>query len=178
MKIAHLALLAFQVQNTLGFAPSAFTKTPIIQRPAIVDPSILADAHHHIDTATSFLSSLNLADASDLVDVVDAAPAAVTDAVATNSAAAADAVATTDSGNGWFGFLEGPIEYLLQAIHGALVGVGMSADAWGVTIIVMTTLIKLATYPLTVSQLESTNKMTVSMKTENTYIALCMFNHV
>jgi len=156
MKIAAVALLVFQVENTIGFAPAAFTKTPITQRPAIVDPSILADVHHHIDTTASFFSSLNIADASDLMD---AAPAAVTDVVATNTAAAADAVATTGSGNGWFGFLEGPIEYLLQAIHGALVSVGMSADAWGITIIAMTTFIKLGTYPLTASQLESTNKM-------------------
>ena len=163
MKIAAVALLVFQVENTIGFAPAAFTKTPITQRPAIVDPSILADVHHHIDTTASFFSSLNIADASDLMD---AAPAAVTDVVATNTAAAADAAATTGSGNGWFGFLEGPIEYLLQAIHGALVSVGMSADAWGLTIIAMTTFIKLGTYPLTASQLESTNKMQVSVLME------------
>lgn len=158
MKIVAAALLAFQVQNTLGFAPAAFTKTPITQRPAIVDPSIFADAHQHIDTAASFFSSLNIADASDLVDAAIAP--AVTDAVATNGAAAADAVAATaDPGNGWFGFLEGPIENLLQIIHTTLVGLGMSADAWGVTIIAMTSMIKLATYPLTASQLKSTTKM-------------------
>jgi hypothetical protein len=162
MKIVAAALLAFQVQNTLGFAPAAFTKTPITQRPAIVDPSIFADAHQHIDTAASFFSSLNIADASDLVDAAIAP--AVTDAVATNGAAAADAVAATaDPGNGWFGFLEGPIENLLQIIHTTLVGLGMSADAWGVTIIAMTSMIKLATYPLTASQLKSTTKMQVSV---------------
>jgi YidC/Oxa1 family membrane protein insertase len=36
---------------------------------------------------------------------------------------------------------------------------GMSADAWGVSIIAMTIVIKLVTFPLTKQQLESTNKM-------------------
>lgn len=42
-----------------------------------------------------------------------------------------------------------------------LTGMGMSADAWGVSIIVMTIVIKLLTFPLTKQQLESTNKMQV-----------------
>lgn len=67
--------------------------------------------------------------------------------------------ATADQGNGWFGFLTVPIEGLLQLIHSALVAVGVSADAWGVSIIMLTVLIKVLTFPLTKTQLESTTKM-------------------
>lgn len=74
-----------------------------------------------------------------------------------DAGAVVDEAAKSD--NGWFGFLTTPIELLLQAIHAALVSVGLSADAWGVTIIAMTLLIKLGTFPLTKTQLESTNKM-------------------
>lgn len=141
--IASTSLLLAQVQNTVAFVPSAsITKVPVTQRTAILDPSIFADAHQHVDTLSSVFSSINLADAAD--------------AVAASADAAAE-VAKDD--NGWFGFLEGPIEFLLGAIHSTLVGVGMNEDAWGVTIIAMTSIIKLATYPLTKQQLESTNKM-------------------
>lgn len=145
--IASTSLLLAQVQNTVAFVPSAsITKVPVTQRTAILDPSIFADAHQHVDTLSSIFSSINLADAAD--------------AVAASADAAAE-VAKDD--NGWFGFLEGPIEFLLGAIHSTLVGVGMNEDAWGVTIIAMTSIIKLATYPLTKQQLESTNKMQVSL---------------
>jgi YidC/Oxa1 family membrane protein insertase len=40
----------------------------------------------------------------------------------------------------------------------------IGTNAWGVSIIVMTVVIKAATYPLTRSQLESTNKMQVRQK--------------
>jgi len=52
-----------------------------------------------------------------------------------------------------------PIELLLQVIHQVLVSVGLDINAWGVSIITMTVVIKLITYPLTKQQLESTNKM-------------------
>ncbi|GAX15917.1 YidC/Oxa1 family membrane protein insertase [Fistulifera solaris] len=73
------------------------------------------------------------------------------------TADAATEVAKTD--NGWFGFLTGPIMFLLQLIHAGLVAVGVSANAWGVSIIAITLLIKAVTFPLTKTQLESTNKM-------------------
>jgi len=47
----------------------------------------------------------------------------------------------------------------LKLIHVGLMGMGMSADSWGISIIAMTVVIKLLTFPLTKSQLESTNKM-------------------
>lgn len=55
--------------------------------------------------------------------------------------------------------MAGPTEFLLELIHKLLVVVGVSADAWGVSIVAMTIFIKIATYPLTKSQLESTTKM-------------------
>jgi len=76
-------------------------------------------------------------------------------------AAVAEEAAKSD--NGWFGFLTLPIEGLLQILHTVLVGVGLSSNAWGVSIILLTIIIKLATYPLTKSQLESTNKMQASI---------------
>lgn len=102
------------------------------------------------------LSTFNLADAVDAI-----ASDAVTAAADATSSAAAAAAATDAAANnpGWFGFLTGPIEGLLQIIHSALVAVGVSADAWGVSIIMMTVIIKILTFPLTKTQLESTNKM-------------------
>jgi len=47
----------------------------------------------------------------------------------------------------------------LQFIHSILSMVGVSANSWGVSIIFMTLVIKLATYPLTKNQLESTARM-------------------
>jgi len=61
--------------------------------------------------------------------------------------------------NGWFGFLTGPIEFLLQVIHQIFNSVGLDANSWGLSIIAMTIVIKLVTYPLTKQQLESTTKM-------------------
>jgi YidC/Oxa1 family membrane protein insertase len=122
-----------------------------------IDPSAIHDLsqHHAVaaDSINHFFSSLMISDLDTAVDAaatipMDAAPGAATDAAA---AAAND--------NGWFGFLTGPIESLLKLIHTVLTSVGLSEDAWGVSIIVMTVLIKALTFPLTKSQLESTNKM-------------------
>lgn len=165
---AAATLLALQVQNTAAFAPSSFARVSVsttsTQRSAFVDPSIFTDAHQHVDALSSIFSSINLADAADAVaDVATSTTAAVADVVTTAAAAApaaADAVAeVAKDDNGWFGFLEGPIEFLLGTIHSSLVGIGMDQNAWGITIIAMTSIIKLATYPLTAQQLKGTNKM-------------------
>jgi len=74
-------------------------------------------------------------------------------------AVAAAADAASQSGNGWFGFLTGPIEMVLQGIHTGYTGVGMDANSWGLSIVTLTVVIKLLTYPLTKGQLESTTKM-------------------
>jgi len=175
--------------NASAFTPLAFTTKhhASTRQAAMVDPSMFHDAHQHIDSLHSILSSMTIADATDAlvdsvtsttpdvsaavadtvtpaVDVVAQAAPGVVDAVASSTAvadpAAVDAVAeVAKNDNGWFGFLEGPIESLLKIIHAGLEGTGMSSNTWGVSIILMTILIKIGTYPLTASQLESTNKM-------------------
>ena len=129
--------------STEAFAPTRSTVRSAVASTQrhVFDPSvIIGDVHQQMDTLANVFTSSSMA-------LSDAAEA--TAEVAKND-------------NGWFGFLEGPIEFILKGIHATLVGMGMNEDAWGVTIIAMTTLIKLATYPLTKSQLESTNKMQVS----------------
>lgn len=117
------------------------------------DPSLLLhDVPQHVDTLQHFFSSLTLADMD-----VDAMSSALDAAPGPDAAAVAAAADTTNNG-GWFGFLTLPIESLLQFLHGTLSGVGLG-NTWGVSIIMMTMVIKLATFPLTKKQLESTNKM-------------------
>lgn len=180
----RLALAAFitLLHQSSAFAPTPFTKsTPsrsnTFKQSAFVDPSIFADAHQHVDTLSNFFSSIMVSD-GDLSDsinaltdaatsaVADAAPAAapaVVEAAAVAAPDATQAAADAANDNGWFGFLEGPIQFILEGIHGALSAVGVSSNSWGVSILLMTTLIKLLTYPLTFSQLESTGKMQVRL---------------
>lgn len=138
------------VPHALKSSASTLTSTP----PAVsksaryfgVDPNLFHDLTHQtqpfFDNAAAF-SSISLADA------VDAASDAVNEVV------------TKD--NGWFGFLTEPIELLLQLIHSGLTAVGISENSWGVSIVAMTVLIKGLTFPLTKTQLESTNKMQVRL---------------
>lgn len=134
-----ISLLAFSAE---AFAPSRSTVRSAVSSTQrhVFDPSaVLGDVHQQMDTLANMFTSSSM--------------------ILSDAAEATAEVAKND--NGWFGFLEGPIEFILKGIHATLVGMGMNEDAWGVTIIAMTTLIKLATYPLTKSQLESTNKMQV-----------------
>lgn len=150
MKVHALALATLPVAT--AFAP---IRTPVLKQHvsqlSAIDPSSL-DMSSHVESINQFFSSIMLSDDIDVSAVVDAV----------SSAPGADAVAA-DQGNGWFGFLTMPIEGLLKGIHVALTSMGMSADAWGISIIAMTIVIKLLTFPLTKSQLESTNKMQVSV---------------
>jgi YidC/Oxa1 family membrane protein insertase len=109
-----------------------------------VDPSFFHDLPQHFDSLQNALTTVTLSDAADL------APG-VADGVDVDAAAA--------SGNGWFGFLVGPISGLLVIIHSAMVAAGMSANAWGISIIILTLTIKALTFPLTKTQLEGTSKM-------------------
>ncbi len=159
MKIKTVALLAL-VHKCAAFAPTAFTgrsNANAFKQSAMVDPSMFHDLPHHIDTLSNVFSSINLADADLLSTAADSAQTAVAPVTeAVTEAAAPD--------NGWFGFLAGPIEFLLELLHGIFAGVGMDSNTWGLAIISMTTIIKLVTYPLTAQQLESTSKMQVSTK--------------
>lgn len=122
-----------------------------------VDPSSFHDIAHNFDAwKDAFSTSLTLSDI-DPSSVLNAAMSLADEAV--DGAADATAAAASNDNGGWFGFLTGPIEGLLQLIHTLLVNVGVSADAWGVSIIALTILIKVLTFPLTKTQLESTNKM-------------------
>lgn len=139
---------AFAPVHRFSSSPTAGTASA---RSMAVDPHFFNDIPTHFQSLRDVFSTISLSD-------VD------TDAVA----ATVDEVAKSD--NGWFGFLTGPTELLLQGIHSMLVTVGMSADAWGLTIIVMTIVIKLATFPLTKTQLESTNKMQVSGSQKHKFV--------
>ncbi|KAL3827100.1 hypothetical protein ACHAXA_002335 [Cyclostephanos tholiformis] len=162
MKVQALSLLIAASSSLMAaaFAPPASSSTRRLGllpfstsklSAMIVDPSsLLCDFTHSVDSIHNVvLPSMTLADL-DSDAIADAA------AIASSSAVASP---PPDAGNGWFGFLTLPIEFILQLIHSSLAGVGLSSNAWGVSIIVMTIVIKALTFPLTRSQLESTNKM-------------------
>jgi YidC/Oxa1 family membrane protein insertase len=174
-KMRLVTLLLVLTANVSAFVPAAprgVTQSKIIIRPTALSFGI--DPSHFVDTIQQFASSsMLLSDAVDTItassDVVTNAAAAAVDVVTnsvdvvTNSAAAvvdtaatATTVAPTDYG--WFGFLTIPIEGVLQIIHNGIASTG-STNSWGVSIIVLTLLIKALTFPLTKTQLESTNKM-------------------
>lgn len=159
------ALLAtLSAAMAAAFAPPAPSRfRPFPTKLAAVDPSSLHDLPQHADVLQQYLSSLTLADLD--VGAVTAASAPIVPPIVPLGAApspetmdAAAAAVTNDDGNGWFGFLTLPIESLLQFLHGALASIGVG-NAWGVSIIAMTIVIKALTFPLTKSQLESTNRM-------------------
>ena len=159
LQVIHLALLA---RASDAFSPIGFSSRHNSACSLGVDPSLLGELPNHVQSLHDAFTSTSLSDA------IDAAPdvAGVVDAVQDTVQAVAPAAsvaeqAAQDSGNGWFGFLTGPTEGLLQLIHSTLVAVGLNQDAWGVSIIAMTIVIKLLTFPLTRTQLESTNKMQV-----------------
>jgi hypothetical protein len=138
--VAACLLLATSVSAFV--APSLrSTMPPSTTRHFGVDPSLFHDLPQHL---THAFNTFNLAD-------LDA-----------DSVAAADAVTQVAKQDpGWFGFLTEPIAVLLQAIHTGLGAAGMSSNSWGVSIVALTVLIKVVTFPLTKTQLESTNKMQV-----------------
>ena len=153
---SQVLILALSSSVADAFAPPTFFRPT--SKLSAVDPSSFHDLPQHVDSLHHFFSSITLADLD--VDAVSSAAAPVVDA-APDAAMAADAAAAGQQ-NGWFGFLTLPIESLLKFIHVALTSMGVSANAWGVSIIAMTVVIKALTFPLTKSQLESTNKMQVS----------------
>jgi YidC/Oxa1 family membrane protein insertase len=153
-----LSALLLHMTSVSAFVPSA--------RRSVKSPSALSfglDPSHFVDVIQQFTASSSLM-LSDAIDTVSSAADAVTSASVsttidsvTNSADVVDAAAkTTDYG--WFGFLTIPIEGLLKIIHSMIAATG-TPNSWGVSIIVLTLFIKLVTFPLTKTQLESTNKM-------------------
>lgn len=169
MKLRFALLIPLISEGVHSFAPNVVNHA-LYQSPSKTARSFGVDPSVFQDLSQAF-SSISISDAVDAVTSVDvpAAASAVVDTVTSVDVPAAasvdvvesvgdvvDAVATD---NGWFGFLVGPIEGLLFLIHNALTGLGMSENSWGLSIIALTALIKLATLPLTKQQLESTNKM-------------------
>lgn len=152
MKLSRAASYLLLATACEAFAPIhrySSTHGNVVTRSLAVDPNLFHDISSQVHSLQNVFSTISLSDAD------PSAVAAVAGDVA-NEAAKQD--------NGWFGFLTGPTTFLLQVIHSLLVTLGMSADAWGVSIIVMTLIIKVATFPLTKTQLESTNKMQVRIK--------------
>jgi len=133
-------LLALCATSLNAFTPG--TKSTFRQSTARslspIDPSNLHELPHQIHSFQDVMSTFSIADMD-------------------TAAIAAPDVANTD--NGWFGFLTGPTVGFLQLIHAGLSAVGIKNDSWGISIIVLTLTIKLATFPLTKTQLESTQKM-------------------
>jgi len=168
--IACLVIAVASTRYVDAFAPTAFGRPSALSAPRssssssslkMADPVSFIDAlSSNVDSHAIFSSFTSLAD--ELGDVVqsaaDAAVATGADVV-TAVDGVVDPAAVADPGNGWFGFLAGPIELVLEAIHNALVGVGVSANAWGVSILIVTVIVKLLTFPLTKAQMESTMKM-------------------
>ena len=138
-------LLTLFVTSADAFAPT--TKKNFRQatlRPfSPIDPSNLHELPHQIHSFQDVMSSFSIAD-------IDAA-----------AIPAGEVTQAAKSDNGWFGFLTGPTMGFLQLIHAGLNAVGLKSNSWGISIIVLTLTIKLLTYPLTKTQLESTQKMQV-----------------
>lgn len=106
-----------------------------------IDLSDLQELTHHIQPLQDVVSTFSIAD-------LDA-----------GAIPAGDVAEAAKSNNGWFGFMTGPTMAFLQLIHAGLVAVGLDSNSWGISIIFLTLTIKLLTFPLTKSQLESTQKM-------------------
>ncbi|CAB9510963.1 Membrane protein insertase YidC [Seminavis robusta] len=149
--LAALSLLA----TASAFVPHSIRSASSTTTPrfGVVDPSLFHDLPHQVQHAFTLLAD---ADLDSLTDAATAAVAPASDAV-TAAADVAGEVAKKDSG--WFGFLTEPISMLLQGIHSVLNVGGMNTNSWGVSIVALTVLIKVVTFPLTKTQLESTNKM-------------------
>jgi len=147
-------LLALCQINVNAFAPvglSTASRQSTARAFSPMDPSNLQELPHHIQSLKDVMSTFSIADLDvGAIPTGDlAAPVAAVGDVATEAA---------KSDNGWFGFLTGPIEGFLQLIHTGISAGGVD-NSWGISIIILTLTIKLLTFPLTKSQLESTQKM-------------------
>lgn len=157
MKLRVISALLLSLSCTDAFAPvGRFSGSAVrpsqTARSFGVDPSSFQDISQHVDTFRDAFTSLTL---SDVETAVEGAASSVADAASDTAAAS--------SGSGWFGFLVGPIEGLLFLIHSSISAVAGEANSWGISIVLLTILVKLLTFPLTKTQLESTNKMQVRL---------------
>ncbi len=149
-----IGVLPLLLASVNAFAPTGMSPRQSTAH-AVIDPSNLHDLSHHIQSFQDVMSSFSIAD-------LDSAGLPVSDIAAAAPQIAADvAEEVSKPDNGWFGFLTGPTMAFLNLIHTAFVAVGLDSNSWGVSIIALTLSIKLLTFPLTKSQLESTQKMQV-----------------
>ena len=155
-----LALVQVCVRRIGAFTPVGFSgasRRSITTRSlSPIDSSNLHELPNQIQSLHDALSTLPIADldAGTLTDMTNVAQSV-------DSSGAVEEVAK--SNNGWFGFLTVPTMGFLELIHRGLVSAGLDSNSWGISIIILTLTIKLLTFPLTKSQLESTNKMQVSV---------------
>lgn len=139
-------LLALFENNANAFAPTGMTSASRQSTARALSPM------DHIQSLQDAMPTFSIAD-------LDAAGLPVSEVAAAAPAAAAAVEEVAKKDNGWFGFLTGPTEGFLQLIHSGLAGAGLDSNAWGISIIVLTLTIKLLTFPLTKTQLESTQRM-------------------
>jgi YidC/Oxa1 family membrane protein insertase len=180
MKLQLISALLLTISGADAFAPvSRFgtVATSGTARSFGLDPSSFQDLsqhvsfqdlHQHVDSFRDAFTSLTLSD-------VDVDPSSVMDA-----AGAATVGASTAAQSGWFGFLTAPIEGLLVLIHSSMVAMGVTSNAWGLSIILLTLVVKAVTFPLTKTQLESTNKMQVCFNSLDFLLihrVVCMLSH-
>ncbi|CAI5518551.1 unnamed protein product [Closterium sp. Naga37s-1] len=117
----------------------------------------------HLDAAISTVTSHNFLYA--VADAADAAASAAADvstavaAVAADAAASGgDAAAAAASDGGWFAGLANVLESILKVLEQGLASVNVPY-AYGFSIILLTLLVKVVTFPLTKQQVESTMAM-------------------
>lgn len=135
-------LLALCKSNVDAFSPTGMIS--VARQSSALSFSPIDNLHeipHQIQSFQDVMSTFSIAD-------MDAA-----------AIPAGEVAEAAKSNNGWFGFLTGPTMGFLQLIHTGLSSAGLDNNTWGISIIVLTLTIKLGTYPLTKTQLESTQKM-------------------
>ena len=160
----QVSLLVAAVGAVSAFAPAKFATRPQTARSFGVEPSMFHDLPNHVQSLQDAFSTLSLSDAMEATADAFQATSDTAVSVASDAAQATGDAAVEAGTNGGFGFLTGPITSIIEIIHSLIAGTAGSANAWGISIIALTLLIKLITFPLTKTQLESTNKMQVRMR--------------
>ncbi|GJP44921.1 hypothetical protein CLOM_g4321 [Closterium sp. NIES-68] len=152
------APLRFSPSHGQRFSKQAAGRSSLAARAAF-DPL-------HLDAAISTLTTHNflyaVADAADAAasaaaDVSTAVTAVAADAAASGADAAAAAAADASSG-GWFAGLANVLESILKVLEQGLAALNVPY-AYGFSIILLTLLVKVVTFPLTKQQVESTMAM-------------------
>ncbi|CAI5531625.1 unnamed protein product [Closterium sp. Naga37s-1] len=148
--------LGFPLRSTTEALSSKQAGRSSLAARAVFDPL-------HLDAAISTLTSHNFLYA--VADAADAAASAAADvstavtAVAADAAASGgDAAAAAASDGGWFAGLANVLESILKVLEQGLASVNVPY-AYGFSIILLTLLVKVVTFPLTKQQVESTMAM-------------------